>query len=427
MKMAEKKSTTATKKLKNEKIKTSASTKKEKDLKIIRTAEILSNATLLPTTINYNSDILPDAIFLTTSSGQLITTPSVNQTLPTAPTFLSEKQQNDENTTTTASTCSDEDVDNKSKTKKEKTEDITLEEEDEEDAAASEDNTEKPSALETTNTDESSATQTTILQQQTQQSPAKSNLVSKPSSTATAALSTSHNQKEQKATTFTANFPIIAPGLTAAGNLTGFTTAQTNLTAFSLPNSFLTGTGLTIPLYNSFVAVSPATKDAVLPTLTKDLFSTPAAVPRAKGSGSKTKNNISQNGNGMTTSRGRKRTAQSRLPAKLKEPAAVARRNARERRRVKMVNDGFLRLRRHVPTDPKNKKLSKVKTLRLAIEYIHHLQQLLQSDSSKQTPSSIVTSFTQVTNSYDDIDDPEDNGWLHTDSLVSFALKNIIF
>ncbi|EDO31750.1 predicted protein, partial [Nematostella vectensis] len=56
--------------------------------------------------------------------------------------------------------------------------------------------------------------------------------------------------------------------------------------------------------------------------------------------------------------------------AKQKEPAVVARRNARERKRVKLVNDGFMRLRKHVPTDPKNKKLSKVKTLRSAIEYI---------------------------------------------------------
>ena len=62
---------------------------------------------------------------------------------------------------------------------------------------------------------------------------------------------------------------------------------------------------------------------------------------------------------------------------KQKEPAVVARRNARERKRVKLVNDGFTRLRKHVPTDPKNKKLSKVKTLRSAIEYIRHLQQLL--------------------------------------------------
>ncbi|XP_006818759.1 uncharacterized protein LOC102807532 [Saccoglossus kowalevskii] len=64
-----------------------------------------------------------------------------------------------------------------------------------------------------------------------------------------------------------------------------------------------------------------------------------------------------------------------------KEPHLVARRNARERRRVQMVNDGFIRLRRHVPTDPRNKKLSKVKTLRSAINYILHLQSLLKDSN----------------------------------------------
>jgi len=51
----------------------------ERKSTIVRaTAEIFGSTTLLPTTINYNSTILPDAIFLTNSSGQLITTP-VNQ------------------------------------------------------------------------------------------------------------------------------------------------------------------------------------------------------------------------------------------------------------------------------------------------------------------------------------------------------------
>lgn len=80
----------------------------------------------------------------------------------------------------------------------------------------------------------------------------------------------------------------------------------------------------------------------------------------------------------------RRRSSNARTSVKQKEPEVVARRNARERRRVKLVNDGFLRLRKHVPTDPKNKKLSKVKTLRSAIEYIRHLQQLL-NQATKNT------------------------------------------
>lgn len=43
-----------------------------------------------------------------------------------------------------------------------------------------------------------------------------------------------------------------------------------------------------------------------------------------------------------------------------------------------------MRLRKHVPTDPKNKKLSKVKTLRSAIDYIRHLQQVLAMANKHQ-------------------------------------------
>ncbi|KAG8190326.1 hypothetical protein JTE90_014432 [Oedothorax gibbosus] len=53
----------------------------------------------------------------------------------------------------------------------------------------------------------------------------------------------------------------------------------------------------------------------------------------------------------------------------------VSRRNARERKRVRLVNLGFSTLRERVPS--KNKKLSKVETLRAAIEYIRQLQGML--------------------------------------------------
>lgn len=70
---------------------------------------------------------------------------------------------------------------------------------------------------------------------------------------------------------------------------------------------------------------------------------------------------------------------------KEKEPHLVARRNARERRRVQLVNDGFVRLRRKIPTEPRNKKLSKVKTLRSAINYIMHLQETLNEAANRQS------------------------------------------
>lgn len=64
-------------------------------------------------------------------------------------------------------------------------------------------------------------------------------------------------------------------------------------------------------------------------------------------------------------------------------PVAVARRNARERNRVKQVNNGFATLRQHIPGHiaagygDRGKKLSKVETLRMAVEYIRGLQRLL--------------------------------------------------
>ena len=51
--------------------------------------------------------------------------------------------------------------------------------------------------------------------------------------------------------------------------------------------------------------------------------------------------------------------------------------NARERTRTHSVNDGFVLLRNLIPTEPVNRKLSKIETLRLATSYIWHLNALL--------------------------------------------------
>lgn len=88
-------------------------------------------------------------------------------------------------------------------------------------------------------------------------------------------------------------------------------------------------------------------------------------------------------------------------------PASVARRNARERNRVKQVNNGFAALRQHIPanvlaafTPPggstptsrgANKKLSKVETLKLAVEYIRSLKQMLDDNEAEMSsPKSSV-------------------------------------
>jgi len=96
------------------------------------------------------------------------------------------------------------------------------------------------------------------------------------------------------------------------------------------------------------------------------------------------------------------------------QTASVARRNARERNRVKQVNNGFATLRSHIPASvaaalmeqtsspPERgargkdkdaaKKLSKVETLRMAVEYIRSLQELLAEHgvSSSENTAPVV-------------------------------------
>ncbi|KOX69918.1 Achaete-scute complex protein T3 [Melipona quadrifasciata] len=108
------------------------------------------------------------------------------------------------------------------------------------------------------------------------------------------------------------------------------------------------------------------------------------------------------------------------------QPASVARRNARERNRVKQVNNGFATLRQHIPQSVAqalggstagthggsragSKKLSKVETLRMAVEYIRSLQRLLEehdggSDvTSVSSPTSSPPSSTSSASSTSDI------------------------
>lgn len=87
---------------------------------------------------------------------------------------------------------------------------------------------------------------------------------------------------------------------------------------------------------------------------------------------------------------------------------SVARRNARERKRVRLVNLGFATLRDHIPphfsttapakssktnsnrsnSNSNSKKLSKVDTLRSAIEYIKQLREAIGFDDKDSTGAS---------------------------------------
>ncbi|XP_026782560.3 basic helix-loop-helix transcription factor scleraxis [Pangasianodon hypophthalmus] len=51
--------------------------------------------------------------------------------------------------------------------------------------------------------------------------------------------------------------------------------------------------------------------------------------------------------------------------------------NARERDRTNSVNTAFTALRTLIPTEPADRKLSKIETLRLASSYISHLENVL--------------------------------------------------
>ncbi|XP_041833864.1 achaete-scute homolog 4 [Melanotaenia boesemani] len=64
------------------------------------------------------------------------------------------------------------------------------------------------------------------------------------------------------------------------------------------------------------------------------------------------------------------------------EPAFIQKRNERERHRVRCVNEGYARLRERLPQEFEDKRLSKVETLRAAIDYIKHLQSLLDLNVS---------------------------------------------
>lgn len=75
------------------------------------------------------------------------------------------------------------------------------------------------------------------------------------------------------------------------------------------------------------------------------------------------------------------------------DSSCFRRRNERERERVRCVNEGYIRLKEHLPIENKEKRLSKVETLRCAIEYIKYLQNLLHEDGSVDATDKNVFRF----------------------------------
>ncbi|KAH8349422.1 hypothetical protein KR067_009630, partial [Drosophila pandora] len=92
----------------------------------------------------------------------------------------------------------------------------------------------------------------------------------------------------------------------------------------------------------------------------------------------------------------------SPAPYNVDQSQSVQRRNARERNRVKQVNNSFARLRQHIPQSiiadltkgggrGPHKKISKVDTLRIAVEYIRRLQDLVDDLNGGPSVSQTVS------------------------------------
>ncbi|XP_069486077.1 achaete-scute homolog 4 [Ambystoma mexicanum] len=78
------------------------------------------------------------------------------------------------------------------------------------------------------------------------------------------------------------------------------------------------------------------------------------------------------------------------------EPAYIQKRNERERQRVRFVNEGYTRLRQHLPPELAETRLSKVETLRAAINYIRGLQGLLNVKPAGSSKKEAVLSKEKV-------------------------------
>ncbi|XP_042302407.1 transcription factor 15-like [Sceloporus undulatus] len=92
-----------------------------------------------------------------------------------------------------------------------------------------------------------------------------------------------------------------------------------------------------------------------------------------------------------TGAQGKRKRKNPRLSGLSKQRQAA---NARERDRTHSVNTAFTALRTLIPTEPADRKLSKIETLRLASSYISHLANMLllqqQQQQQQQQSGSLV-------------------------------------
>jgi transcription factor 15 len=78
--------------------------------------------------------------------------------------------------------------------------------------------------------------------------------------------------------------------------------------------------------------------------------------------------------------------------------------NQRERDRTHSVNSAFVELRHLIPTEPADRKLSKIETLRLAVSYINHLHSVLTLPNITQNHCAFIKMRNNENNPHDNED-----------------------
>lgn len=76
--------------------------------------------------------------------------------------------------------------------------------------------------------------------------------------------------------------------------------------------------------------------------------------------------------------------------------------NQRERDRTHSVNSAFVELRHLIPTEPADRKLSKIETLRLAVSYINHLHCVLTLPNITQNHCAFIQMRNNENNYHND-------------------------
>ncbi|CAH3164623.1 unnamed protein product [Porites evermanni] len=86
----------------------------------------------------------------------------------------------------------------------------------------------------------------------------------------------------------------------------------------------------------------------------------------------------------------------------------------KERRRTQNINAAFEDLRKHIPNVPSDTKLSKIKTLKLAMSYIHHLENQLEGETRDQEIATPTTEPTHETDANNNSTEGEKDSSNHT-------------